>query len=190
MVLCNDTSASFRATGMCSFDKEAIHVPEVSKSTPEEFDTGVISYWPLYSPAPKRYSAQYASALKLSLPDDDPLQAVSPDFIRKPAFSKAEEELFQTRWENGYDLTTYHRYNLWVSVKESVEDKSFISAKETKADQSALQELLQIPEQPAALKKNSERKFRSAHVLTSKPSLQRIEERERRKRGRSTAAAK
>ena len=45
-----------------------------------------------------------------------------------------------------------------------------------------MQELLRIPELPSALKKNSEKRFRSARVLTSEASLQQIEEKERKKR--------
>ena len=45
-----------------------------------------------------------------------------------------------------------------------------------------IQELLRIPELPSALKKNSEKRFRSACVLTSEANLQQIEEKERKKR--------
>ena len=47
---------------------------------------------------------------------------------------------------------------------------------------STLQELLVIPELPSALKKNSEKKFRSVHVLTSEVALQKTEGKERKKR--------
>ena len=56
-----------------------------------------------------------------------------------------------------------------------------VTAKESK-DKSVIQELLRIPELPSALKKNSEKRFRSACVLTSEASLQQIEEKERKKR--------
>ena len=44
-----------------------------------------------------------------------------------------------------------------------------------------LQNLLQIPELPSNLKKNSERKFRTARVLTSDAAMQQMEDKERKK---------
>ena len=73
----------FRATGVYPFNREAIYVPEVSKPTCDRLDTGVISYLPLYSPAPKRSSACTMASVCTS------------------EFSKSEQELFHTRQENG-----------------------------------------------------------------------------------------
>ena len=170
-------SASFSATGVCPFNREAIQVPEETGST-KELDIGVISYLPLYSPAPKRYTAQNAAVSS----SEDELVEVP---ITESKFSPAEEAPFQTRWENGYDLTTDHRYNQWVATKKAKGDEEgkscIVTAKESK-DKSVIQELLRIPEIPSALKKNSEKSFRSARVLTSEARLQQIKEKERKKR--------
>ena len=177
--------ASFRATGVYPFNREAIHVPEVSKPTCDRLDTGVISYLPLYSPAPKRSSACTMAS------------------VPTPEFSKSEQELFHTRRENGYDITSDHRYNQWLLLKQ--EDDKFIMEYEIKVSEhtaedeikssdckasaypitpkepSSIQNLLQIPELPSNLKKNSERKFRTARVLTSNATMQQMEEKERKK---------
>ena len=87
---------SFRAPGVYPFNREAIHVPDLYKPTCDRLDTGVISYLPLYSPAPKRSSACTMAS------------------VPTPQFSKSEQELFHTRRENGYDITSDHRYNQWL----------------------------------------------------------------------------
>ena len=83
-------SVSFSATGVCPFNREAIQVPEETGLT-KELDIGVISYLPLYSPAPKRYTAQNAVVSS----SEDELVEVP---ITESKFSLAGEALFQTRW--------------------------------------------------------------------------------------------
>ena len=100
-------AASFRATGVYPFNREAIEVPEVSEPTCDHLDTGVISYLPLYSPAPKRSTARISAS------------------VTTPKFSKSEQELFHTRRENGYDITTDHRYNQWLLLNQ--EDDKIIA---------------------------------------------------------------
>ena len=187
-------SASFRATGVYPFNREAIQVAEMAKVC-KDIDKGVISYLPLYSPAPKRQRSVPVPRLSfheeveklcnqsLTSPPASPLPAGS-----EPEFSPEEERLFQTRWENGYDIATDSRYNQWVMTKKESDTEVEKRTESTRATsttsdhQSALQELLLIPELPSALKKNSEKKFRSARVLTSEAALEQMEERERKKR--------
>ena len=69
-------------------------------------------YLPLNSPAPKRYTVQNAVVSSF----EDELVEIP---ITESKFSPTEEALFQTRWENGYDLTTDHRYNQWVATKKA-----------------------------------------------------------------------
>ena len=69
--------ASYRATTQwllvfVLLEYTIFHVPDFSKPTCDHFDTGVISYLPLYSPAPKR-----SSAYKI-------------DSVPTPEFSKSE----------------------------------------------------------------------------------------------------
>ena len=100
-------AASFRATGVYPFNREAIEVPEVSEPTCDHLDTGVISYLPLYSPASKRSTARTSAS------------------VTTPKFSKSEQELFHTRRENEYDITTDHRYNQWLLLNQ--EDDKIIA---------------------------------------------------------------
>ena len=144
----------------------------------------MISYLPLYSPAPKRSSACTIAS------------------VPTPEFSKSEQELFHTRRENGYDITSDHHYKQWLLLNQ--EDDKFIVEYEIKVSEhtaedeirssdckasaypitpkepSSIQNIFQIPELPSNLKKNSERKFRTARVLTSDPAMQ-MEEKERKK---------
>ena len=160
-------AASFRATGVYPFNREAIQIPEVSEAD-SDLDKGIISYLPLYSPAPKQ------SRVRTS--------ASAPTV----QFSASEEELFKTRHENGYDITTDHRYNQWLLQNTQKEDIHVHSATINECarpkEPSSIHEFLQIPELPSALKKNSEKKFRTARVLTSDVAIQQMEEKERRKK--------
>ena len=161
-------AASFRATGVYPFNREAIQIPEVSKAD-SDLDKGIISYLPLYSPAPKQSKVRTSAS--------------APTV----QFSASEEELFKTRHENGYDITTDHRYNQWLLQNTQKEDIHVHSATTINEcahpkEPSSIHEFLQIPELPSALKKNSEKKFRTARVLTSDVAIQQMEEKERRKK--------
>ena len=161
-------AASFRATGVYPFNREAIQIPEVSKAD-SDLDKGIISYLPLYSPAPKQSKVRTSAS--------------APTV----QFSASEEELFKTRHENGYDITTDHRYNQWLLQNTQKEDIHVHSATTINEcahpkEPSSIHEFLQIPELPSALKKNSEKKFRTARVLTSDVAIQQMEEKGRRKK--------
>ena len=122
-------SASFSATGVCPFNREVIQVPEETGST-KKLNVVVISYLPLYSPAPKRYTAQNAAVLS----SEDELVKVP---ITESKFSPAEV-LFQTRWENEYNLTTDYHYNQWVATKKAKGDEEgkscIVTTKESISD--------------------------------------------------------
>ena len=79
-------AAIFCATGVYPFDREAIQITEVSKAD-SDLNKGIVSYLPLYSPAPKQ------SRVRTS--------ASAPTV----QFSASEEELLKT--------TTDHRSNQW-----------------------------------------------------------------------------
>ena len=102
-----------------AFNREAIKIPETPKQSGEEFDTGVISCLPLYSPAPKRYSVKIEAPVpNLVLTDESENQdtGTAQEHLATATrmFSEAEEELFQ--WENEYDIKTDTRYNKWITL--------------------------------------------------------------------------
>ena len=149
-------AASFRATGVYPFNREAIDIPE---PTCDHLDTDMISYLPLYSPAPKRCTARTSAS------------------VTTQKFSKSEQELFHTRRKNGYDITTDYRYNQWLLLNQ--EDDKIIAEEEIKVSEHTVEDkikssqctvsahiitpkepssnrnLLQIPELPSNLKKGS-----------------------------------
>ena len=169
-------AASFRVSGVYPFNKEAIQFSELPKL---DEDKGVTSYLPLllHSPAPKQ---RCSTGLCTSV-------------IGKPEFSESEQKLFKTRYENGFDITTDCRYNQWLLQNTPKEDALPLPSSTLKdecsasthsvaaKEQSSIRTFLQIPTAPSALKKNSEKKFRTARVLTSDVAIQRMEEKEKRK---------
>ena len=84
----------FRVTGIFPVNRNVIEVPkELSKPSLTEA-TG-LAYIPLYSPA----------------------RMTSHTEVRRACDFTAEEvEKFECRFENGYNLTTDHRYNQWVEM--------------------------------------------------------------------------
>ena len=102
----NNVISGFRATGICPFNRNAIKVPGLEEER-EDADslsekTG-LAYIPLFSPAPK---------CQLSRVISPPLSSSPISFC----FTEEEIERFQVRWENGYDLKHYQRYNQWLEV--------------------------------------------------------------------------
>ena len=178
-------SSSFRATGVYHFNREAIKIPK--KQGGEEFDTGVISYLPLYSLPPKRYNVKIdAPVPKLVLTDESENQDTGTAQEHLAAATcMFSEELYQVRWENGYDIKTDTRYNKWVLKNKCNRAISLDESRSTnpasKATPSEIHNFLKLPELPLALKK-SETRFRSARVLTSEVALQQMEEEERKKK--------
>ena len=118
-------TTSFRAIGVCLFNRDAIKVPEVSKPICDDLDTGIISYFPPYSQAPKRTASCTGTQVRkteLSKSVQElPLHSPAPKPTNSNArttieFSKADQELFSCRLENGYD------YNEWLLLNKN-EDK-------------------------------------------------------------------
>ena len=97
--------------------------------------------------------------------------------------SKEEQELFHSRWENGYDIKTDHPYNKWLFLNKegkTVAEDKVKSSDDTAPTLKVPSALLHIiPELPSNMKKNSEKKFRSACVLTSEAALHQMEEKDR-----------
>lgn len=85
MTMANTTSG-FRVTGIYPFNRDVV----LDKSTLSN-DTGL--FLPMQSPF--RHTKQ-----AVSFPTE---------------YTSEEQELFQTRYENGYDVTTDERYNCWLS---------------------------------------------------------------------------
>ena len=82
--------AGFKVTGIFPFNRDAVAVPKQKmESLPEESG---LSFIPLYSPAPSRKKA----------------------VVKKPRFTEEEEQLFERRYKEGYDITDDPRYNMWL----------------------------------------------------------------------------
>ena len=95
MTMTNITSG-FKVTGVYPVNRDAVHVPGCSGSQLSLSEATGLAYIPLYSPA------------KRSRP-----LAGSPSI---PVFSEKELCLFQTRFENGYDIDSDDRYNRWLRM--------------------------------------------------------------------------
>ena len=88
-MMVGNITGGFKVTGVYPLNRSAFCVPDNSENLPKE--TGLV-FIPLYSPAGKR------------------TKEVSQD-----DFTMEEIELFQTRYENGYDISTDSRYNDWLA---------------------------------------------------------------------------
>ena len=89
-------STSFRVTGVFPVNREAV-LPPTSLPSPKllHLKKNGVSFIPLYSPLPKRKSCSVTD------------------------FTPEEMALFEKRYNEGYDLTSESRYNLWLEMYHS-----------------------------------------------------------------------
>ena len=150
-------TAAFRTTGVYPFNRRAVKLaddtPQLSPFLCEE--TG-LAFIPLYSPARRK---------------------------RNVDFTEEEVSRFARRYEEGYNITTDHRYNLWLREHEGVfkEDSSGVPSNLLLADgssrESVLKKITQLPKPPPIRSQKSEHKC--GRVLTSVENRRAIEEKEK-----------
>ena len=132
--------SAFRTTGVCPFNRQAVSIPEKQTFNPKclAASTG-LAFIPLYSPHGKSCRGRVDSG---NLSDTDPVKspatsglvdtARADDTVLEndthiselgasydsdvPVFSEEEHERFQTRLEEGFDIPTDYRYNLWLRI--------------------------------------------------------------------------
>ena len=93
-------TSGFRATGVFPVNRDAIEIPGVkqgSKATPlaAVAKKNGINYLPLFSPAPRKPRARSSTSLE---------------------FTDEEMDLFQRRYEEGYDIPGDLRYEAWLEM--------------------------------------------------------------------------
>ena len=197
--------SAFRTTGVHPFNKEVVSVTEQKKFDPRTLPTATgLAYIPLYSPMGKTSKARVASTdLSDPLPSfsddsyscsfednapDDSHQDEHGEYSSElesdvPIFSE-ELTLFHKRLEEGFDLVTDDRYNLWLSIY-SPQDRTESSDVPTVPKFSKL--LVQtpmtlkkfLPPSPPQMRQNQVYEKSSAKVLTSRECIQAMEEKER-----------
>ena len=142
-------TGGFKVTGVYPLNRSTFCVPDNSENLPEE--TG-LAFIPLYSPAGKR------------------TKEVSQD-----DFTMEEIELFQIRYENGYDISTDSRYNDWLAKYHPESERM----KLLKSTCSSVSQFLHIPSPPSTIP--TFRPKSCGRVLTSTENLQLMAEKEREK---------
>ena len=112
--------AGFKATGVYPVDRYAVKIPgehtPKRKSIPIEdvAKSNGISYLPLYSPHTSKKRVSFAPSPEMLSPLSlSPLSPVSPE-THYISFTAEEKQRFQTRYEEGFDITTDSRYNQWL----------------------------------------------------------------------------
>ena len=120
----SNVQAGFRCTGIYPLDRNVV-VPK-SKEVPSSLAqrTG-IKFIPLYSPVRLRYQ----SCISEGSDNDDEESNLSTSSVvaEDVMFTTEEEERFQRRLEEGYDITTDSRYNMWKD-KQLLQEKCVASS--------------------------------------------------------------
>ena len=201
--------AGFRTTGVYPFNRKAIHIPGEPTSTPTRErplpEHSSLSFIPLLSPHPSTSCKKSTLSVKADLSSDsssveqffsDTLPCLDYDSHEEVAtqtlgesenFSREEEDRFETRYENGYDLVSDKRYNAWLQQTDPSASavcssqnahSSIASSLESGKLVSVLSSFLKLPIPPS---KQPDVNPKYARVLTSLENLQWLEEKDRKK---------
>ena len=200
-------TSSFRVTGVFPLNRKAIPIPGDTEmlrctSTANIAEENGIEYLPFHTP---RKKIEHSSDSRESLTDF-------------PSFTHAELELFERRFEEGYDVQTDSRYNLWLEVhhpvsqplsplmvraeaslessvtdlgsNEDLQKSSLVMISSSSQQQSndKLSEYLVVPTPPGARK--LPKPPGHAKVLTSAEYLAQLDEKEREKKEKEAAREK
>ena len=151
----------FRVTGVYPINR---HVVEKSKelSKPTLSEATGLAYTPLYSPAKVSSCAEAR---------------------RHTEFSGEELERFECRYENGYDLTTDERYNMWLHMYHPDECHDAGQSSSFSEDQVVMserqrsdwQKLLTVPD---PIPTRAVKPKQTARVITGPEFLQQVREKE------------
>ena len=102
--------AGFKVTGVYPTDRYRI-LPKSPPKTPTICERTGLKFIPLFTPVRQSMqSSKYTLSYKESVSESEDLSLNQP-------FTYEEEVLFARRKEEGYDLTTDERYNLWLSLQ-------------------------------------------------------------------------
>lgn len=147
-------SAGFSTTGVFPVNRDALTLPLASESTDK---LSKLSYIPMYTPSKCRPSSV-------------------------PVFSKQELSLFESCYDDGYDLSKDARYQKWLQIYHP--DDPLCSADNTSdyqssQHQSCLKKFFDYPSPPQRRCGITEET--SARVLTSSQNLQCLEEKKQKK---------
>ena len=174
--------AAFRTTGIHPFNRRSIAIDEVTPSQSLAEKTG-LAFIPFYTPMRKSKSALKSDA---STKDD----------VQDLEFTEEEQARFIRRLQEGYDITSDARYNLWLKkysapTETSQNDSGTMPASDHETPQSNLligktlkpRSLVRqfLPNPPQTRKPQSYEK-KTSKVLTSAEHRKEIEEKERQKR--------
>ena len=200
---CNITS-SFRVTGVFPPNRKAIPIPGDIESlgctpTANIAEKHGIEYLPFHTPRKKLEPSLNSSETLTDLPN----------------FTDAELQLFQRRFEEGYDIKTDNRYNLWLGAyhpqphlepgspsvvaaepsttniksNDDLQESSLVMISSNGSNQQytkeKLSDYLVVPTPPGARKLPKPPKH--AKVLTSAEYLAQLDEKEREKKEKEAA---
>ena len=105
-----NTVAGFKVTGVYPTDRYRI-LPKSPPKPPTICERTGLKFIPLFTPVRQSIqSSKYTLSHEESVSESEDLSLNQP-------FTDEEEVLFARRKEEGYDLTTDERYNLWLSLQ-------------------------------------------------------------------------
>ena len=150
----------------------------------------------LSSPLPSLSSTPFPKPVRrlspLPPPSSSSCSTQSPTPV--PMFTEEEQVIFNRRWENGYDITTDHRYNLWCELHQPPNtDSVLLSGFESDNEEtgrhvcqpssyrSSFGKFLMLPSPPTCMSTGFEQTH-SDRVITSAESIKLLEEKERKKK--------
>ena len=194
MISSNITKA-FRIVGVYPFNREALKVP-ISSSPTKKFADKSKLYIPLCSPTVTHQPHVCTSSTLDSSPSPSPLVNVSysssehssspsPSHLFRSPVNFTDEEIkrFQRRWENGYDIKTDDRYNLWLeqNCNKHSPDGSDDQTSECRQAmfRSSFSRFLKLPSPPTV---PVHLQVKSDRVLTSYECIRAMEEKEKEKK--------
>ena len=99
----------FKLSGLYPLNRYAV-IPKCIQAPSTLCEHTGLRFIPLLSPAAKHHLSLGETTSSTSYAQDDSLVAHQSDFTDE------ENAIFSKRWENGYDITTDTRYNLWCEV--------------------------------------------------------------------------
>ena len=133
--------ASFKRTGIQPFDRTVIKLPgQQANDKEKEYITEKVAFVPFFS------SSVNHQHVDRQIPDQDPdhtsdlsINTVNSQICQMPLsevpkpYTESELALFQTRYENGYNLSHDKRYNSWL--RENHPQVTILAQPQTAASQ-------------------------------------------------------
>ena len=170
----NNIIAGFRVTGVYPVDRHKI-LPKSPPKPPTMCERSGLKFIPLFTPLRQSMRSPVYSPTSVSTPIfDESIPPYSENESLAEPFTHEEIAVFSRRKEEGYDITTDRRYNLWLSLQ--LGEKSEVPRPSSHSVVSRL-----ISSLPPVTKNRSFLPKSTARVVTSLECCREINEKERKK---------